>query len=202
MEKLKLDYESLHDKYSRLIYAVDTGHSSWGLYVERNKGGHESIAQALSGVVERFVGSHGMPQRLPYTVADFNGEMLWAQGILLALVARARTGEGQYVEASLLDGMTSMQAWTTSKILNDGDDGEDEGSVRATYACGNPLDGAVFATADGFLMVTAIFRPFNQSLQDLEETLNIEGLVGDERFATPEDAKDHRGTTCARCWYR
>ena len=86
-----------------------------------------------------------------------------------------------------------MQAWTASKILNDGDDGEDDGSGGATHPCGNPLDGAVFATADGFLMVTALFRPFSQSLQDLEEALNIEGLVGDERFATLEDAKDHRG---------
>lgn len=192
MEKLGLDYESLQDKYPRLIYAVGTGYGSRGPYVERNKGGHESMAQALSGVVERFVGPHGTPQRLPYTVADFNGGMLLAQGILLALVARGRTGAGQYVETSLLDGMMSLQAWTTSKILNDGDDGEDDGSGGATHPRGNPLDGAVFATADGFLMVTALFRPFAQLLQDLQEALGIEGLVGDERFATLEDAKDHR----------
>ena len=51
--------------------------------------------------------------------------------------------------------MTSLQAWTTSKILNDGGDGSD----GATHPCGNPLDGMVFAEADGFLMVTALFRP-------------------------------------------
>ena len=78
MEKLELDYESPHDKYPRLIYAVGTGYGSRGSYVEHNKGGHESMIQASSGMVERFVGSHGMPQRLPYTVADFNGGMLWA----------------------------------------------------------------------------------------------------------------------------
>ena len=47
MEKLKLDYESLHDKYSRLIYAVRTGYGSRGPYVERNKGGYESMAQVI-----------------------------------------------------------------------------------------------------------------------------------------------------------
>ena len=78
-----------------------------------------------------FVGPHGTPQRLPYTVADFNGGMLLAQGILLALLARERTGIGQYVETSLLDGMMSMQAWATTKILNLGDDGEDDGSGGA-----------------------------------------------------------------------
>ena len=140
----------------------------------------------------RFVGPHGTPQRLPYTVADFNGGMLLAQGILLALLARERTGTGQYVETSLLDGMMSMQAWATTKILNLGDDGEDDGSGGATHPRGNPLDGAVFETADGFLMVTALFRPFDQLLRDLQEALTIEGLVGDPRFATLAAAVDNR----------
>ena len=98
--------------------------------------------------------------------------MLLAQGILLALLARERTGTGQYVETSLLDGMMSMQAWATTKILNLGDDGEDDGSGGATHPRGNPLDGAVFKTADGFLMVTALFRPFDQLLRDLQEALD------------------------------
>ena len=192
MEKLGLDYEALKERYPRLIYAVGTGYGSQGPYVERNKGGHESMAQALSGMADRFIGANGTPQRLPYTVADFNGGMLLAQGILLALVARGRTGEGQYLETSLLDGMMSMQAWTTSKILNLGDDGEDDGSGGATHPRGNPLDGAVFRTVDGFLMVTALFRPFDRLLGDLQEALGIEGLSGDPRFVTLEEAKNHR----------
>ena len=192
MAKLGLDYTALREEYPRLIYAVGSGYGSQGPYSERNKGGHESMAQALSGVAARFVGPHGTPQRLPYTVADFNGGMLLAQGILLALLARERTGTGQYVETSLLDGMISMQAWATTKILNLGDDGEDDGSGGATHPRGNPLDGAVFETADGFLMVTALFRPFDQLLRDLQEALAIEGLVGDPRFATLAAAVDHR----------
>ena len=192
MAKLGLDYAALREPYPRLIYAVGSGYGSQGPYSERNKGGHESMAQALSGVAARFVGPHGTPQRLPYTVADFNGGMLLAQGILLALLARERTGTGQYVETSLLDGMMSMQAWATTKVLNLGDDGEDDGSGGATHPRGNPLDGAVFATADGFLMVTALFRPFDQLLRDLQEALAIEGLVGDPRFATLAAAIDNR----------
>jgi formyl-CoA transferase len=118
--------------------------------------------------------------------------MLLAQGILLALLARERTGEGQYLETSLLDGMMSMQAWATTKILNLGDDGEDDGSGGATHPRGNPLDGAVFQTADGYLMVTALFRPFDQLMRDLGEALKIEGLAADARFATLGDAVDHR----------
>jgi crotonobetainyl-CoA:carnitine CoA-transferase CaiB-like acyl-CoA transferase len=191
MQKLGLDYESLKEKYPRLIYAAGSGYGSKGPYVERNKGGHESMAQALSGVTELFIGPRGTPQRIPFTVADFTGGMLLAQGVLLALVARARTGEGQYLETSLLDGMMSMQAWTTTRLLN-APQAEDDGSAGATSPKGNPLDGAVFKTADGFLMVTALFRPFAVLMGDLQTALGIEGLAGDARFATLETAKDNR----------
>jgi crotonobetainyl-CoA:carnitine CoA-transferase CaiB-like acyl-CoA transferase len=191
MQKLGLDYESLKEKYPRLIYAAGSGYGSKGPYVERNKGGHESMAQALSGVTELFIGPRGTPQRIPFTVADFTGGMLLAQGVLLALVARARTGEGQYLETSLLDGMMSMQAWTTTRLLN-APQAEDDGSAGATSPKGNPLDGAVFKTADGFLMVTALFRPFAVLIGDLQTALGIEGLAGDARFATLETAKDNR----------
>ena len=191
MEKLGLDYETLEERYPHLIYAVGSGYGSSGPYVDRNKGGHESMAQALSGASARFLGARG-PQRLPFTVADFTGGMLLAQAILLALFARERTGKGQCVETSLLDGMMSMQAWNTSTLLNVGDNGEDDGSGGATHPRGNPLDGAVFQTADGFLMVTALFRPFDVLMADLEDALGVLGLATDARFADLEKAKNHR----------
>jgi crotonobetainyl-CoA:carnitine CoA-transferase CaiB-like acyl-CoA transferase len=192
MEKLGLDYAALKERYPRLIYAVGSGYGSKGPYVDRNKGGHESMAQALSGVAARFSGPNNTPQRLPYTIADFTGGMLLAQGVLLALMARERSGEGQYLETSLLDGMMSMQAWTTSKMLNQGDDGEDDGSGGASHPRGNPLDGAVFRTQDGCLMVTALFRPHEILLRDLTEALDIESLISDPRFASLELMKDNR----------
>ena len=197
MEKLGLDYEALKHRYPRLVYAAGSGYGSTGPYVERGKGGHESMAQALSGVVARFIGPGNMPQRLPYTLADFTGGMLLAQGVLLALLARERTGEGQYLETSLLDGMMSMQAWETTQRLND-PEAADDGAGGATNPKGNPLDGAVFKTADGFLMVTALFRPFAVLMQDLQDALDTEGLVGDPRFATLETAVEHRGALRAK----
>jgi len=110
---------------------------------------------------------------------------------VLALMARERTGEGQYLETSLLDGMMSMQAWSTTRLLNAPEE-QDDGSAGATSPHGNPLDGAVFKTADGFLMVTALFRPFDILMGDLQTALRIEGLVGDPRFATLDDAKINR----------
>ena len=197
MEKLGLDHASLARRYPRLVYAVGTGYGSTGPYVERNKGGHESMAQALSGVAELFRGEGGRPQRLPYTVADFTAGMLLVQGVLLALLARQRTGRGQYLEISLLDGMMAMQAWPTTRILNaehPAADPEalDDGSGGASVPWGNPLDGAVFTTADGHLMVTALFRPFDVLMGDLDRALGVELLAGDARFADLETAKANR----------
>ncbi len=191
MEKLGLGYETLRKMYPRLVYAVGSGYGSTGPYVERNKGGHESMAQALSGVAARFIGVTG-PQRLPFTVSDFTGGMLLAQAILIALLARERSDEGQYVETSLLDGMMSMQAWTTSSLLNGGDPKEDDGSGGASHPRGNPLDGAVFKTADGHLMVTALFRSFADLMGDLGKATGVDGLSRDDRFQDLDSAKDHR----------
>ena len=191
MQKLGLDYESLKDRFPRLIYAAGSGYGSQGPYAERGKGGHESMAQALSGVAALSVGPRGAPQRVPFNVADFTGAMLLAQGVLLALLARERTGEGQYLETSLLDGMMSLQAWETTRLLND-PDSEEDGTAGATNPRGNPLDGAVFRTADGYLMVTALFRPFGDLMRDFQEALGLGCLAGDGRFASLAAAKKNR----------
>jgi formyl-CoA transferase len=191
MEKLGLDYPTLKVRYPRLVYAVGSGYGTQGPYAERNKAGHESMAQALSGLVDRFIGPHGIPQRLPYTLADFTGGMLLAQGILLALLARERSGCGQELETSLLDGVMSLQAWETTTALNT-QGPQDHGAGGATDPLGNPLDGAVFATADGYLMVTALFRPVDQLMVSLGRALETPTLGTDPRFQTLDGLKAHR----------
>jgi formyl-CoA transferase len=126
-------------------------------------------------------------------VADNTAGLLLAQAILLALLARERTGHGQMVETSLLDGLMAMCAWETTSALNKARAGE-ESSPQAEPgsdtehddAVGgqNPLDGAVFGTSDGYLMVSALFRPYPQPLRDLCAALGIDDISTDPRFAT------------------
>jgi crotonobetainyl-CoA:carnitine CoA-transferase CaiB-like acyl-CoA transferase len=189
MEKIGLDYGSIEARYPRLIYAVGSGYGSSGPYAERNKGGHETMAQALSGVCAKFVGADGGPQRLPLTLADFTGGMLLAQGVLLALCARERSGRGQALETSLLDGMMSLQAWETTGILNSDDAGDDPsfhpaeaGAGGSSHPQGNPLDGGVFRTADGYIMVTGVFGAFDELVSDLCGALGLADLSADPRF--------------------
>jgi len=191
MTRLGLGYEALAPTHPRLVYAAGFGYGSHGPYVERGKAGHESMAQALSGLSERFRGPAGTPLRLPFTLSDITAGMQLAQGILLALFARERTGRGQQVETALLDGVMALQAWESAAILNVGDH-VDHGAGGATDPRGNPLDGAVFRTADGDLMVTALFRPVPQLMTDLAEALELPELARDSRFVDIDGLRTHR----------
>ncbi len=189
MERLGLDYSTTARRYPKLIYATGSGFGTRGPYAERGKGGHESLAQALSGLLAKCSGSEGPTRRLPVAVADFTAGMLLAQAILLALIARERTGRGQFVETSLLDGLMAMQAWETSALLNTVDQ-------KPVDHAANPLDGAVYRTLDGHLMVTALFRA--NALEDLCVALGIENLSTDPRFATLEALVANADTLRAR----
>lgn len=191
MERLGLGYEALASDHPRLIYAAGFGYGSTGPYAERGKAGHESMAQALSGMAERFRGPEGTAQRLPFTLSDITAGMQLAQGILLALLARERTGRGQQVETALLDGVMALQAWESAAILNAGED-VDHGAGGATDERGNPLDGAVFRTADGELMVTALFRPVPRLMADLATALELPALTADARFVDLDSLRVNR----------
>lgn len=195
MERLGLDYPTLEPQYPRLIYAVGSGYGTRGPYADKDKAGHESETQALAGLAAKYQGSDGVPRQLPAAVADNTGGLLLAQVVLLALFARERTGRGQAVETSLLDGLMAMQAWETSALLNVPSPAEDranadawQGGVGGPRLTGrNPLDGAVFRTSNGYLMVSAIFRPHPEPLRNLCTALGIQDLSMDPRFATMAD---------------
>jgi formyl-CoA transferase len=182
MESLGLDYETVSRLNPRLIYAIGSGYGQSGPYAERGKGGHESLAQALSGAIHANIGRDGLPRRLPVSAADIGGGHVLAEGILLALLARERTGRGQRVEVALLDGMMWMQAWAVAGAANlsaaaDGGRG------------GNPLDGGVYRTRDGCIVVTGLFKP--NPLRDICQALGLDDLSADARFASVEAMREH-----------
>ena len=175
MESLGLGYEDLRTLNPRIIYAVGSGYGQSGPYADRNKGGHESLAQALGGLIRASVGPTVEPtRRLGITVADINAGHVLVEGILLALLARERTGRGQKVEAALLDGAIWLQAWGATGTANVPGRGEGQEAP-------NPLDGGVYRTQDGYIVVTGLFRA--NPLRDICVALGIEDLSLDPRFA-------------------
>src|SRR5206468_1757634 len=144
------------------------------------------LAQAMSGIASRRAEPDAPPEPSATPIADFTGGMLLVQAILLALLARERTGRGQTVHVSLLDGMLAMQLQEASAWLNLGQ--------RLNWGA-FPLSGT-FATLDGHVVMVGAFKP--NPLQVICRGLGIEDLSADPRYATHEAQVAHRDELQAR----
>ena len=102
MERLGLGYEDTRKLNPRLIYASSSGWGDSGPYVDRGRGGHDMMARASAGLFDG-TDKHGLPAPAGISV-DYVTGLLLGQAILMGLVARQRTGEGQQVSTDLLSG--------------------------------------------------------------------------------------------------
>jgi crotonobetainyl-CoA:carnitine CoA-transferase CaiB-like acyl-CoA transferase len=173
MGKLGLGYEEVSKRNPRIIYASGSGWGPTGPYAY--KGGQDLLAQALSGMMDLQAPPGGAPAKVNNPIADFTCGMLLVQGILLALVAREKTGRGQTVTASLLDGMIFSQLQEAAQWLNTG----------MTLNWGHLPMGGPYQTKDGTIGIVGAFRP--NPLRDLCGVFEIEDLSStDPRFGPGE----------------
>jgi formyl-CoA transferase len=184
MDRLGFGYEDLRAINPGLIYAFGTGYGPSGPY--RDKGGQDVLAQAMSGVAARRNDPQAPPDPCATPIADFTAGMLLVQGILMALLVRERTGEGQVVHTSLLDAMMAVQLTEAAVQLNLG---------RELNWGAMPLAGT-FQTLDGHVVMVGAFKP--NPLQEICRGLGIEDLSADPRYAAHEDQMVHRDELQAR----
>ena len=162
MERMGFGYEDLKKINPRLIYAVGTGFGLTGPY--QHKGGQDVLAQAVSGVMRRKSDSSHPTSIYATPLADYSAGMHLVQGILLALLQRDKTGEGQQVAVSLYNSMIAMQMQEgTTHLMRQKD--LNWGAF--------PLTG-VFETTDGAIVMVGAFKP--NPLRDICEALEIEDL--------------------------
>lgn len=106
MERLGLDYEQLKKVNDRLIYCAITGYGQTGPY--RNRPGHDVNYISYAGLLNLTGEKEGKPIIPSAQIADIGGGALPAAvGILLALLEREKSGTGQFVDISMLDGVVS-----------------------------------------------------------------------------------------------
>ncbi|HZS04984.1 MAG TPA: CaiB/BaiF CoA-transferase family protein [Blastocatellia bacterium] len=144
MKRLGLDYETLRQANPRIIYCAITGYGQDGPY--RDEAGHDINYIGIAGVLG-LNGARGGPPLIPgVQIADLaGGSMQSVIGILLALAARERTGEGQVVDISMMDGALAMMQiplatyFATGRMPERGNE-----TLSGRYACYN-----VYETGDG-----------------------------------------------------
>jgi formyl-CoA transferase len=113
--RLGIDYADLKPLNPRLVYASISGFGQTGPY--KNRPGYDQIAQGMGGLMS-ITGQPGSgPWRVGIPVADLSAGLLAAQGVLVALLERERSGEGQWVHTSLLEAMVSMLDFQATRWL-------------------------------------------------------------------------------------
>ena len=170
MDRMGLGYEDLRQINPRLIYAVGTGFGLTGPYA--HKGGQDVLAQAMSGVMARRSRDSDPLAVNATTFADYSAGMHLMQGVLLALLQRAKTGRGQQFSVSLLDSMIAAQTQEAASHMMRG--------YELNWGA-MPLSG-VFETQDGALVMVGAFKA--NPVGDIGTALGIAGLEDDPRFST------------------
>jgi crotonobetainyl-CoA:carnitine CoA-transferase CaiB-like acyl-CoA transferase len=106
VDRLGINYATVAEVNSRIVYCSLTGFGQDGPHRERS--GHDLNYLALSGVLGLTTDDRGKPVIPGVQVADLAGGMIAGFAILAALLARDKTGRGQYVDVSMFDVMLSM----------------------------------------------------------------------------------------------
>jgi crotonobetainyl-CoA:carnitine CoA-transferase CaiB-like acyl-CoA transferase len=177
--RLRIDYETLGARNPRLVYASLSGFGQTGPYADRP--GIDQIAQGMGGLMG-VTGPPGTgPWRAGIAVSDTVAGTFLAQGVLAALVARHRTGRGQWIHTSLLETMVNLMDFQAVRWLNDGVVPRQEGNSHPTVA-----GMGTYATADGWLNIAMM-----SNWPGFCEALDAPELADDARFAMPEDRRRH-----------
>ncbi len=145
-ERLGIDYKSLRRINPRLIYASISGFGQTGPY--RDRPGFDQIAQGMGGLMS-ITGLPGQgPVRVGIPIADLCAGLFCAQGILLALIEREKSGKGQQVETSLLQAQIFMLDFQGARWLVNGEVPKQAGNNHPTS-----IPTGVFKTADGYINI-------------------------------------------------
>ena len=106
MDRLGLGYEALAPAHPRLVYCSISGFGQTG--PRRAEPGYDAVIQGEAGLMSITGAADGPPFRLGVAIADIVSGMFAAQGIAMALLARARTGRGQRVDIGMLDATAAL----------------------------------------------------------------------------------------------
>jgi crotonobetainyl-CoA:carnitine CoA-transferase CaiB-like acyl-CoA transferase len=146
--RLGIDYEAVRKINPRIVYGSISGFGQDGPYAGR--AGVDQIAQGMGGLMS-ITGLPGQgPVRVGIAINDTSAGLLLAYGIVVALLDRERTGQGQWVHTSLLEAQIFMLDFQAARYLMKGEVPGQEGNFHPT----SPGTG-MFQTADGYINIAA-----------------------------------------------
>ncbi len=179
--RLGIDYAALKAINPRIIYASISGFGQDGPYKDRP--GVDQIAQGMSGLMS-ITGEEGRgPMRAGIAVGDLAAGLCAAIGILIALHERERSGEGQWVQTSLLEALLFMLDFQGARYLMKGDIPRQAGNNHPT---GAPT--GTFKTRDGYINIA----PTPPMWRRFCTAIGREDLTNHPDYATPQVRRKNR----------
>ena len=174
MKKLGIDYAVLQEVNPALIYASISGFGQTGPWADRP--GFDLMAQAMSGVMSVTGYPDGPPVKAGVPVADIGCALFATYAILAAYIGRTKSGEGQFIDASLFDAALAFSIWDTSQYWGTGVEPYKLGTANHMSA---PYQ--AMKSADGYFVMGAT----NQKLWGLLcAKIGRAELCNDARFMT------------------
>jgi CoA:oxalate CoA-transferase len=182
MDRLGFGYEQMRLSHPRIIYCAISGFGQTG--PDAFKPAYDQIIQGLSGLMSINGDERLNPLRCGFPVCDTVGGLNAAFAIMAALYHRERTGQGQFIDVSLLDSIMPLMGWVAANLLIGGQPPVPLGNENFTAA-----PSSMFRTQDGFINIAANQQ---QQWEDLADCLGIPELKTDVRFQERDTRKANR----------
>lgn len=184
MRGLGLGYEAIREINPRIVYASASGWGQDGPLAALP--GLDIMAQARGGLMSITGTPDGSPVKIGVPMCDLVCAMYVALGVTAALRERDHSGEGQYLDVSLLESGVSFAIWEAGKYFATGEVGQPLGSAHQSTA---PYQAV--RTSDGYVTVGAVTP---KTWKGLCTALGLDHLLGDERYADASTRHGHRDT--------
>ncbi len=187
LDRLGLGYDALHALNPALVYCSISGYGRTGPAAD--KGGFDLIAQGVSGLMSITGEAGGAPVKVGSPVTDMNAGLLAAVGIVSAYVHRLKTGQGQWVDTSLLEAGIHQTAWQAAIYFATGVSPGPGGSAHVLAA---PYQ--AFPTRDGWINIGGA----NQAnWERIAHLVGAPELITDPRFIDNSARMAHREALAA-----
>ena len=180
--RLRIDYAAVREVNPAIVYASISGFGQTGPYSER--AGVDQIVQGMSGLMSVTGTDDSGPLRVGIAISDTSAGMFLGQGILLALLHRERTGEGQWVHTSLLEAMLNKLDFQGARYTMLGDVPQPQGNDHPTAT---PM--GTYACADGLVNIAA---SSDRMWQDFCRAVEAPHLLNAEHYASFRGRREHK----------
>ncbi|HZQ87128.1 MAG TPA: CaiB/BaiF CoA-transferase family protein [Acidimicrobiales bacterium] len=178
--RLRADPATVWARNPRIVYASISGYGQDGPYADRPS--VDQIAQGITGLMSVTGPPGSGPWRVGIAISDTAAGTFCAQGVLAALIARARTGRGQWVHTSLVESLLNFMDFQAARWLNEGEVPAQAGNDHPTVF---PM--GTYRTGDGLLNIAPM-----GSWERFCDAVGAPGLATDPRFADPGERTRHR----------